>query len=222
MISASFAAMDVNIALGLLAALVFTLQTYNSEGRNIKCRQGQHNLQKRSGEDVVILEGYEVTPQDQERGVGCEEHETAGLFPTPPSEAIRGNQVPQMPAPTSKIPPKKQLCWMYYGTPVRLYLPMRNLPNSQGNNKPYTGGMSGNTQARVVCGKPMGNFPKNYSNGQGKQNNNGAGAIKPVVVRPGMAFQVPGGKSTNFYNIFRNYQRLKAAERPSSISSRCT
>lgn len=221
MIVASFAAMDVNIALGLLAALVFTLQPCNSEGRNVHCHKGLRNLQKRSGEDVVILE---VTPQDQERGVGCEEYETASPFPTPPSETITGNRVQQ--APASKIPNKKQLCWMYYGTPVRLYLPMRNRPNSQGNNVPYTGGMSGsgNTQAKVVCGKPMRNFPNNYSSGQGKRNNNGAGAIKPVVVRPGMAIQIPGGKSTNFYDILRSYQRVKAAEGPrtSSIPSRCT
>ncbi|XP_056312556.1 uncharacterized protein LOC130225829 [Danio aesculapii] len=214
--------MDVNIALGLLAALVFTLQPYNLEGRNINCRKGLRNLQKRSGEDVVILEGYEVTPEDQERGVGCEEYDAAGLLPTPPSETVTGSRVPQMPASNPKIPPKKQLCWMYYGTPVRLYLPMRNLPKSQGNNIPYTGGMSGNSQARVVCGKPMGNFPKNYSNG--KQNNNGAGAIRPVVVRPGMVIQVPSGRSTSFYDIIRNDQRLKAAERSrgSSVSSRCT
>ncbi|XP_048051445.1 uncharacterized protein LOC125271411 [Megalobrama amblycephala] len=230
--------MDVNTALRLLAAMVvLTSQPYNTEGRNI-CSKDLRKLQKRSGEDVVLLEGYEVSPKDEERGSGCVEYEATSPVPTPAAQTTTRNNVPYTvnPVPTPKKPTKKQLCWVYYGKPVKLYLPMRNLPtlpNPQGNKQIsglYTGGMKGsvNTQPRVVCGKlqwSMRSFPKvlqDYTKG-GKQDIKGSGSVKPIVVRPATAIQVSSSGSSSFYNLLRSYQRLLAVQRPrgSSVSSRC-
>ncbi|ROL46502.1 hypothetical protein DPX16_21686 [Anabarilius grahami] len=217
--------MDVNTALRLLTALlVLTSQPYNTE-----------ELQKRSGEDVVLLEGYDVSQKDEERDNDCVEYEATSPVPTPAAQTTTRNKVPYIvnPVPTLKKPSKNQLCWVYYGKPVKLYLPMRNLPNPQGNKQIfglYTGGMSGsvNTQPRVVCGKlqwPMRSFPKvlqDYTNGR-KQDIKGSGSVKPIVVRPAMAIQVSSSGSSSFYNLLRSYQRLLAVQRPrgSSVSSRC-
>ncbi|KAF4118405.1 hypothetical protein G5714_000456 [Onychostoma macrolepis] len=232
--------MDVNIALGLLAALVvLTSQPYNTEGRNIICRKDLRKLQKRSGEDVVLLEGYEVTPKDEERDGDCVEYEAASPFPTSAAQTTTMNKVPNTvkPVPTPQKPSKNQ-CWVYYGKPVKLYLHMRKLPtlrSSQGNgvvSGPYTGGVNSfvNSQPRVVCGKvqiTMRIFPKglqDYSNGnQGKQNNKGPGVVKPVMGRPAMAMQVSKSGSSSFYNFLRSYQGVLATQRTegSSVSSRC-
>ncbi|KAK9981417.1 hypothetical protein ABG768_000950 [Culter alburnus] len=218
--------MDVNTALRLLAAMVvLTSQPYNTEGRNI-CSKDLRKLQKRSGEDVVLLEGYEVSPKDEERDSGCVEYEATSPVPTPAAQTTTRNKVPYI---------VKQ-CWVYYGKPVKLYLPMRNLPtlpNPQGNKQIsglYTGGMKGsvNTQPRVVCGKlqwPIRSFPKvlqDYTNGR-KQDIKGSGSVKPIVVRPATAIQVSSSGSSSFYNLLRSYQRLLAVQRPrgSSVSSRC-
>ncbi|XP_067298727.1 uncharacterized protein [Pseudorasbora parva] len=227
--------MDINIALSLLAALVLTSQPYDTEG--IICGKDLRNLQKRSGEDVALLEDYEVTPKDEERNSDCVEFEAATPFPSPDLQTTTMNKVPYVdtPVPTPKKPSKKQLCWVYV-RPVKLYLPMRNLPtlpNLQGIKQvsgPYTGGMNGsvNTQPRVVCGKlqwPMRSFPKvlqDYTNG-GKQDIKGSGSVKPIVVKPAMAIQVSGSGSSSFYNLLRSSQRVSGLQKPrgSSVSSQC-
>ncbi|XP_016326184.1 uncharacterized protein LOC107676182 [Sinocyclocheilus anshuiensis] len=239
-IVASFAAMDVNIALGMLAALVIlTSQPYNTEGGNVICHKDLHKLQKRSGEDVVLLEGYEVTPKDEERDGDCVEYEAARPFPTSAAQTTTIHKVPNTvkPVPTPKKTSKNQ-CWVYYGKPVKLYLHMRKLPtlpNSQGNvvvSGSYTGGINGfvNSQPRVVCGKvqiTMRRFSKglqDHSNGnQGKRNNKGSGVVRPIVGRPAMAIQVSKSGSSSFYNFLRSYQGVLAAQRTkgSSVSSRC-
>ncbi|KAK2909220.1 hypothetical protein Q8A67_005057 [Cirrhinus molitorella] len=193
-------------------------------------------LQKRSGESVVLIEGYEVTPKDEERGADCVEYEAAGLSPTPALQTTTKKKIPYTVTPIRTPPkPSKNQCWVYYGKPVKLYLPMRNLPtlpNSQGNgvgSGPYTGRVNGfvNTQ---VCGKvqmTMRIFPKrlqDLANGnRGKQDNKGSGAVKPIVGRPVMAIQVSTSGSSSFYNFIKSYQRVLAAQKPrgSSASSRC-
>lgn len=183
-------------------------------------------LQKRSGEDVVLLEGYEVTPTDEERNGDCVEFEATSPVPTPAAQTTARNKVPY----TTPQKPSKKKCWVYYGKPVKLYLPMRNLPNPQGNKQIfglYTGGMSGsaNTQPRGKLQWPMRSFPKllqDYTNGR-KQDIKGSGPVKPIVGRPAMEIQVYRGGSSCFYNLLGSYQRLLAAQRPrgSSVSSRC-
>lgn len=192
-------------------------------------------LQKRSGEDVVLLEGYEVSPKDEERDSDCVEYEATSPVPTPAAQTTTRKKVPYIvtPVPTPKKTSKNQLCWVYYGKTVKLYLPMRylpTLPNPQGNKQifgPYTGEING-SQPRVVCGKlqrSMGSFPKvlrDYANGR-QQDIKGSRSVKPIVVRPAMAIQVSSSRSSSFYNLLRSYQRVLAVQRPggSSVSSRC-
>lgn len=193
-------------------------------------------LQKRSGEDVVLLEDYEVTPKDEERDSDCVEYEAASPFPTSAAQTTTMNKVPNTvkPVPTPQKTSKNQ-CWVYYGKPVKLYLHMRRLPtlpSSQGNgvvSGAYTGGVNSfvNSQPRVACGKvqiTMRIFPKglqDYPNGnQGKQNNKGSGVVKPIVGRPAMAIQVSKSGSSSF---LRSYQGVLAAQKTkgSSVSSHC-
>ncbi|XP_043105541.1 uncharacterized protein LOC122352094 [Puntigrus tetrazona] len=227
--------MDFNVALGLFTALaVLTLQPYNTGGRNVICRKDLRKLQKRSGEHAILLEGYEVTPKDEERSGDCVEYEASGPFPSPAPQTTAVYKVPN----TVKPVPSKNRCWVYYGKPVKLYLRMRKLPTLHNSQEygvasgPHTGGINGfvNSRPRVVCGKVLtatGTFPKElqyYSNGnQGKQNNKGPGTAKPIVGRPAMAIQVSKSGSSMFYNFLKSYQGVLAAQRTrgSSVSSRC-
>lgn len=162
------------------------------------------------------------------------EYESPSPFTTPAAQTTIRNKVPSIvtPVPTTKKPSKNQLCWVYYGKPVKLYLPMWNL-NPQGNKQTsgsHTRGMNGsvNTHPRVVCGKlqrSMRSFSKalqDYTNG-GKQDIKGSGSVKAIVVGPAMAIQMSSSGRTYFYNLLRSYQRVLAVQRPrgSSGSSRC-
>lgn len=193
-------------------------------------------LQKRSGEDVVLLEDYEVTPKDEERDVTVWNMKQPVLFP--PLLRKQPQWIKYLTRLSQCQPPKKtskNQCWVYYGKPVKLYLHMRRLPtlpSSQGNgvvSGAYTGGVNSfvNSQPRVACVKvqiTMRIFPKglqDYPNGnQGKQNNKESGVVKPIVGRPAMAIQVSKSGSSSF---LRSYQGVLAAQRTkgSSVTSRC-